>query len=205
MRARAQRLRLIHPGIHVGSRVRIGRDVRLFLDPQATLILSDECEVDDGTTIAVYGTGRIEFERGCFVGHRCTLAAHRSVVLGAGAFLAELVSVRDHDHVVGAAPSSGRFEIEPVTIGAGVWIGSKATVVRGSRIGQGSVVGANAVVRGDVPPHTLCGGIPARVIRAIEVDETSWSHVSANPASSRPKPDPEHDDRRPTRNHTLPM
>jgi acetyltransferase-like isoleucine patch superfamily enzyme len=168
MRARAQRLRLIHPGIQVGHRVRVGKGVRLFVDRDGVLILGDGCEVDDGATIAIYGRGRIELGPGSFVGHRGTLAAHSSIVLGRGAFLAELVSVRDHDHLVGAAPSSGIFEIQPVTIGADVWIGSKATLVRGAWIGNGTVVGANAVVRGELPPRTVCGGIPAKVIRRIE-------------------------------------
>jgi acetyltransferase-like isoleucine patch superfamily enzyme len=159
---------LIHPGITVGRRVRFGKGVRLFLDRGATLILGEGCEVDDGATIAIYGVGRIELGPGSFVGHRGTLAAHRSIVLGPGAFLAELVSVRDHDHLVGASPSSGMFEIEPVTIGTDVWIGSKTTVVRGARIGDRTVVGANALVRGLLPPETVCGGIPARVIRRIE-------------------------------------
>jgi acetyltransferase-like isoleucine patch superfamily enzyme len=148
--------------------VRIGKGVRLFLDPGAMLVLSDGCEVDDGSTIAIYETGRIEIGPSSFVGHHCTLAAHRSIVLGHGAFLAEMVSVRDHDHLVGAPPSSGRFEIEPVAIGEDAWIGSKATVVRGARVGEGCVVGANAVVLGELAPYTVYGGIPAKVIRQID-------------------------------------
>ena len=171
MRARAQRLRIVHHGIDVGERVRVGRGFRLFLDPGAQLILGEGCELDDGTTIAVYGTGRIELGRGCFVGHHSTLAAHRSIVLGEGAFLAELVSVRDHDHLVGAPPSSGKVDIEPVTIGASVWLGSKVTVLRGASIGEGAVVGANAVVRGELPPGTVSAGIPARVVRRNETIE----------------------------------
>jgi acetyltransferase-like isoleucine patch superfamily enzyme len=151
--------------------VRIGKGVRLFLDPGATLILGGGCEVDDGTTIAVYGTGRIELGRGSFVGHRCTLAAHRSIVLGTRAFVAELVSIRDHDHLVGAAPSSGMFDISPVSIGVDAWIGSKVTITRGAHIGDGAVVGANSVVRGALPANTLSAGIPAKVIRTLDLDE----------------------------------
>lgn len=165
MRARAQRLRITHPGLAIGRGVRVGRGFRLFLDRGATLILGDECELDDGTTVAVYGTGRIEVGSGCFIGHHSTLAAHDSIVLGAGSFLAELVSIRDHDHLVGARPTSGQYHVEPVTIGESVWIGSKVTVVRGATIGNGAVVGANAVVRGVLPPRTVAAGVPARVVR----------------------------------------
>jgi len=49
-----------------------------------------------------------------------------------------------------------------------VWLGSNAVVTDGVRIGQGAVVAAGAVVTKDVPPHTVVGGVPARVIREID-------------------------------------
>ena len=49
-----------------------------------------------------------------------------------------------------------------------VWIGSGAIITDGVRVGQGAVVAAGAVVTEDVPPHVVVGGVPARVIRAIE-------------------------------------
>jgi acetyltransferase-like isoleucine patch superfamily enzyme len=49
-----------------------------------------------------------------------------------------------------------------------VWIGSGAVVTDGVRIGKGSVVAAGAVVTRDVAPHTLVGGVPAKLIREID-------------------------------------
>ena len=46
-----------------------------------------------------------------------------------------------------------------------VWIGCRATVLSGVRIGQGSVVAAGSVVTKDVPPYAIVGGVPARVIK----------------------------------------
>lgn len=51
------------------------------------------------------------------------------------------------------------------SIGNDVWIGYKAMVCSGVRIGDGAVVGAGAVVTKDVPPYAIVGGVPARVIR----------------------------------------
>jgi acetyltransferase-like isoleucine patch superfamily enzyme len=49
-----------------------------------------------------------------------------------------------------------------------VWIGSGAIVTDGVRIGKGSVIAAGAVVTTEVPPHTVVGGVPARVLREID-------------------------------------
>lgn len=45
-----------------------------------------------------------------------------------------------------------------------VWIGFRATILSGVRIGQGAVVAAGAVVTRDVPPYAIVGGVPAKVI-----------------------------------------
>jgi len=57
---------------------------------------------------------------------------------------------------------------QPVTIEDDVWIGGNVTLLPGVTIGQGSVVAAGAVVTKDVPPRTLVGGVPAKVIKTLE-------------------------------------
>ncbi|MBN1318297.1 MAG: acyltransferase [Anaerolineales bacterium] len=52
-----------------------------------------------------------------------------------------------------------------------VWIGSGAIITDGVRIGQGAVVAAGAVVTGDVPPHVVVAGVPARQVREISLDD----------------------------------
>ena len=54
-----------------------------------------------------------------------------------------------------------------------VWLGSNVVVTDGVRIGQGAVIAAGAVVTKDVPPHTVAGGVPARVIREIDGSQHS--------------------------------
>lgn len=54
-----------------------------------------------------------------------------------------------------------------ITLGNNVWIASNCTILKGVTIGEGSVVAAGSVVTRSVPPYTLVGGNPARVIRPI--------------------------------------
>ena len=56
----------------------------------------------------------------------------------------------------------------PVKIGKNVWIGAHATILQGVTIGDNSVVAAGAVVTKDVPPNTVVGGVPAKIIKTIE-------------------------------------
>jgi acetyltransferase-like isoleucine patch superfamily enzyme len=55
-----------------------------------------------------------------------------------------------------------------ITIGDDVWIGANAVVLDGVHIGKGAVIAAGAVVTQDVLPHTLVGGVPAKMLRQID-------------------------------------
>jgi virginiamycin A acetyltransferase len=52
-----------------------------------------------------------------------------------------------------------------IIIGNDVWIGFEALVLAGVRIGDGAIIAARSVVNGDVPPFSIVGGVPARIIR----------------------------------------
>lgn len=73
-----------------------------------------------------------------------------------------------HDRIDIPIAQQGYEEERPVTIEDDVWIGARATVLPGVTIGKGAIVGAAAVVTRDVPPYTIVGGNPARVLKHRE-------------------------------------
>ena len=58
-----------------------------------------------------------------------------------------------------------------------VWIGDNAVIVGPIMIGRGSIVGANSVVRADVPEFTMVGGIPARALKHFEQATGQWEKL----------------------------
>ncbi len=59
----------------------------------------------------------------------------------------------------------GMKEPLPVIIGNDVWLGRRVMIMPGVTIGDGCVVGAGAVVTKDIPPYSVAGGVPAKVIK----------------------------------------
>ena len=88
------------------------------------------------------------------VGDNCAIAAH--VVLASVAH-----SLADPDIPFNKQPVDQR----EIIIEDNVWIGANAVITPGITIGTGSIIGAGAVVTKDVPPYSVMGGVPARLIR----------------------------------------
>jgi acetyltransferase-like isoleucine patch superfamily enzyme len=61
-------------------------------------------------------------------------------------------------------------EGKPIAIETNVWIATAATILGGVTVGENSVVGAGAVVTKDVPANSFVAGVPARIIRPLDVN-----------------------------------
>jgi acetyltransferase-like isoleucine patch superfamily enzyme len=60
------------------------------------------------------------------------------------------------------------YDVAPIVIKKGAWIGPHVTVFRGVVVGEGAVIGANSVVTKSVPDYAVCYGVPARVVKYRE-------------------------------------
>ncbi|MER8186743.1 DapH/DapD/GlmU-related protein [Kitasatospora sp. NPDC094015] len=106
---------------------------------------------------------------GCVIGRGSHLVGHQSIVLGDNVWTGPGVYITDqaHEYRDTELPIGKQWpRNEPVEIGAGSWIGTGAVILPGARIGRNVVVAANAVVRGEIPDHSVVAGAPARVVRS---------------------------------------
>lgn len=102
---------------------------------------------------------------------QCVLSAALRVELGCDVLLARNVYIADHSHrfddVGVPVLQQGIAKLSPVTICDGAWLGQNVVVCPGVRIGRGAVIGANSVVKDDVPDYSVAVGAPARVVREL--------------------------------------
>ena len=116
-----------------------------------------------------YATGGTDTRigRNVFVNQNCTFYDLGGLDIADDVMIGPNVSLITSGHPV--EPSRRRdFTIaKPIVIERNVWIAAGATVIGGVTVGENSVVAAGAVVTQNVPPNTLVGGNPARVIRSI--------------------------------------
>jgi acetyltransferase-like isoleucine patch superfamily enzyme len=178
------RLRVRHPDIVTEGFVFLGRGVEI---------------------VARRGYGRVVLGRWVHLGDRCSLRAHEGTLrigdktvlgredtlncyldleVGPRCLVADWVYVGDFDHRYDDrdVPVKDQGIVKtPVRIGADVWIGVKASVLRGAQIGDGCVVGAHAVVKGTHPAGAVLAGVPARVLRMRGVTDGAGTATPPTP------------------------
>ncbi len=108
----------------------------------------------------------------CFLGDECLLDLAEAIVLEDHVTLAERVVVLTHTNVgYRDHPLQALFPAAtaPVVIERGAFVGAQVTLLPGIRVGTCSFVAAGSVVTEDVPPRTLVAGVPAKVVRSLDV------------------------------------
>jgi len=99
--------------------------------------------------------------------------ADHAVAVGDDALISNGVWLRNHDmHALHDLATGARIGRAPVSmrLERHVWLGQDALLLGCERVGMGAVVGARALVKADVPPRVIVGGVPARVLR----EGVSW-------------------------------
>lgn len=113
------------------------------------------------------------------MGEHTQISAAMEVRIGNGVLTGRYVYISDNNHgksdydSLCLQPGKRDLYIKgPVIIGNNVWIGDKVSILSGVTIGDGTIIGCNAVVTKDIPPYSVVAGVPARVIRKVEIPST---------------------------------
>ncbi len=129
-------------------------------------------ELDDGFGMfppfnADYGLN-IKIGKNVFINSGCCFQDQGGIEIGDNALIGQQVVIATLNHDINPAKRQNMLP-SLVKIGNDVWIGAKATILSGVTIGNGAIVAAGAVVTKDVPENTVVAGVPAKIIKQIEV------------------------------------
>jgi acetyltransferase-like isoleucine patch superfamily enzyme len=149
------------PVLYSGGDIKIGKrfsmrgpllGCELGAQPEASLEIGDRVFINQGATVVAFE--RIEIGNDCLIG--------------------EFSAIYDSNHH-GLDPDHPT-RAEPIIIGNNVWLSRGVIVLPGSKIGDHTVVAANSVVKGDLPPCVLAAGNPAQVVRKLDIPEGYTRH-----------------------------
>jgi acetyltransferase-like isoleucine patch superfamily enzyme len=105
----------------------------------------------------------------CLFGKGSSIVGHLEIVIGDDVWTGQHVYITDQNHGYGDLDlpiSQQSMPERPVSIGDGSWLGHGSVVLPGATIGRHVVIGANSVVTGHIPDHSVAAGVPARVIKS---------------------------------------
>jgi acetyltransferase-like isoleucine patch superfamily enzyme len=142
----------------------------LRLRSGAEMIVTGNVNMFYGTTIEVHTNGNLTMGQ-CHINTGAVIICAYKMRIGSGVLIARLVHIMDSDTHHVFDENGNKINIpKEVIIGDNVWLGVKSTIMRGVKIGEGSIVSANSVVVNRVKEHLLVAGSPARVFSEVK----SW-------------------------------
>lgn len=171
----------MEPGasLHASARIRNARGA------------SDRLRIGSGSIVKgellLFGHGgEIAVGRWCFVGEGTRIWSAARITIGDRVLISHGVNIFDNlTHPVSPRARHEQFRAiaqrghprdidlgeREVTIAEDVLVAAGATILRGVSVGRGAIIGAGSVVTHDVPPFTIVGGNPARIIRELTAEE----------------------------------
>ncbi len=153
-------------GVHLSGGVVLFSSVHLLRYPGNIRIGSDAV-IKSGAHVCPCNA-----QAGISIGARTTIGFHSfiyassKIEIGADCLIAPFVYIVDSDHGTRAGVPINRQPntARPIRIGNDVWVGAQSLILSGVNIADGAVIAAGSVVREDVAPNTIVGGVPAKVI-----------------------------------------
>ena len=122
----------------------------------------------------------------CEMGDSCHIVATNEVRIGKNFLCASKVFISDTNHgnyrgencsLPSEPPKERTLISDPVFIGDNVWVGDNAVILPGTKIGNGCIVGANALVSGVFDDNCIIAGVPAKIVKRYDKNTRQWVKI----------------------------
>ena len=181
LRLKKKHLVFLHPSskIKCASMISVGGtlvvDRNCYIDALSLngVKFGERCSVGMCTTIMC--TSSIDsLGKGLKIGNKTSLGTHGlwgcagGIEVGDNCLFGNFVTLHSENHIYADPTKSIREQgvsHKGIKIGNDCWVGAKVTILDGTVVGDGCVIAAGAVVRGIVPPYSVIGGVPAKILK----------------------------------------
>lgn len=127
------------------------------VEGKSELYIGKKLKMHNGAKIRVRKGGKLEVGKNFGMSNGCVVTAYEHIKIGDNVMLGPNVLIydQDHDYRAPGGVAAMKFKTAPITIGNNVWIGANTLILRGTTIGDNSVVGAGTVVKGTFPENSV--------------------------------------------------
>ena len=149
-----------------GNRVFFDSNVKIMRFPK-NIFIKNAVVIKEGVRICSCNEfAKIIIGNNTTIGYHTFIFASERIEIGNNCLIAPFVYIVDSNHASSRESLINEQENKtaPIIIGNDVWVGVKATILSGVKIGDGAIIGAGAIVDKNVDPYSIVGGIPARNI-----------------------------------------
>jgi acetyltransferase-like isoleucine patch superfamily enzyme len=140
---------------HPYSKFSRGFQLRIF--NKGELIAGKNIVIRSGVKIRINGNGKVILGDDIGLNNNCLINSMDSIRIGSHTIIGQDVKMYDHDHDYrkeGNRRYTG-FKTAPIEIGENVWIGSGCIILKGTKVGDNSVIAAGTVLRGNIPDNSI--------------------------------------------------
>lgn len=149
-----QKVKLVKNVTLINRNLKIGKNVTLYPDVMfygdGLIEIGDNVEIGNGTVIYASKEGGVSIGENTLIAAQCYL-----IDMDHGMSRDELI--RNQSNTV-----------SPIKIGKDVWIAANVTILKGSTVGDGAIVGAKGLVKGSIPSNAIVVGNPAKILKYRE-------------------------------------
>lgn len=175
------RMVFIHPSsvVKCRSKLQFGKNLTIdrgcFIDALSRhgVVMGNNVSIGKFTTLECTGSLK-QLGYGIVIGNNVGLGTRGhygcagGIKIGDDTIIGNYVSIHSENHIFSSLDVPIRMQgvsHKGIVIGQNCWIGAKVTILDGSMIGDGCVVAAGSVVRGNIPSNSVIGGIPAKILK----------------------------------------
>jgi len=153
--------------LSIGDNVYLRRNIELRAHKKSNLKIGSNCRIDRGVRLLTTNSSLLQIGKKTRVGLYSVLNGGDNIIIEENVLVSGFVYIQTSNHNTKQKTSiiESGYEHSPIFIGSDSWLAAHVVILPGIRIGEGAVVGSNAVVTKDVLPFTINGGIPSKILK----------------------------------------